>query len=564
MNKSCREKILSDAYLDFILPGYRLETGWEGLGSEGCVQELGFGYRSLHVEKEAVPEISFERSGYNAIPLCYTLLDTGAMSQTGISALQNYPTLQLQGNGIMIGFIDTGIEYQNAVFRDMAGNTRIAGLWDQTIQTGEVPEGFLYGSEYTPEMINKALASEQPDDFVPSRDENGHGTFLASLAAGNGNRDNDFQGAAPQSVLGIVKLKEAKPSLKAFYAIREDAVCYQENDILAGLLYLHKLAQKKNLPLVICVALGTNFGGHNGTGTLADILQSYASLIDRCVVIGAGNEASQRHHFQGQLQPDTPEEVEIRVEGRSERGFTAELWARIPNVVSVHLVSPTGERSPEISIRQGNQFFYYFAFDQTRVEIEYRFLLNNNDSLLIFFRFQNPAEGIWKLVVTPLRVAEGMFHIWLPVQEFLEKNVYFLEANPNITVTEPGSTYGAITVAYYSGTDNAVDINSGRGYTRSNLVKPDLAAPGVEVTGLLTANRFVKRSGSSIAAGITAGACALIMEWLKSQQTEISTSPVANILILGAEQNRFSDYPNREWGYGTLDVYQALDRLRNL
>lgn len=97
--------------------------------------------------------------------------------------MQNYPTLQLMGDGIMIGFLDTGIDYQNRVFRNLDGTTRIVGIWDQTIQTGRTPQGLYYGTEYTEEMINAALRSEDPLQIVPSVDTDGHGTFVASAAA---------------------------------------------------------------------------------------------------------------------------------------------------------------------------------------------------------------------------------------------------------------------------------------------------------------------------------------------------------------------------------------------
>lgn len=564
-NEQCRDKILSQEYEDFIIPDYRQDI--EGVFPEEqvCIQELGFGYRAIHVDRQLVGEIFIEEVGYNGIPNCYALLDTGAMNESGISALQNYPSLQLQGEGIMIGMIDTGIDYTNPIFQNFVG-TRIAAIWDQTIQTGNAPAGFDYGSEYPAELINDALKSETPKDIVPSMDTNGHGTFLASMAAGDANIENRFQGAAPKATLGIVKLKEAKQFLKKFYAIREDAVCYQETDIMQGLLYLHRLAQKLQMPLVMCMALGTNFGGHNGETILSRILETYARLEDRCVVIGGGNEASQRHHFQGTLTKGKTQEIEIRVEEGGGRGFVAELWTGIPNIITAYLVTPTGERSPEISIRQGDRYSFTFAFDQTNVDVEYRLLLNNDSSLLVFLRFSNPSSGIWRIGVNPIRVGDGIFHIWLSMQEFLEKNTYFLEANPDYTITEPGSTRGAITAAFYNGVDNSVDINSGRGYTRSNLIKPDFAAPGVNVTGAALDGRFVKRSGSSVAAGITAGASALIMEWLLKQplSRSISTSQVANIMILGAEQKTLPEYPNKEWGYGTLDVYQSLDRIRQL
>ena len=142
----------------------------------------------------------------------------------------------------------------------------------------------------------------------------------------------------------------------------------------------------------------------------------------------------------------------------------------------------------------------------------------------------------------------------------------FLEASPDVTLTEPANTDDPITVAYYRGADKSVDINSGRGYTRDKRIKPDFAVPGVQVLGAGVNGTFVRRSGSSVATGITAGACAMIMEWILNQPipTRVTTSQVANIIILGAQQNTFSEFPNRQWGYGTMDLYQSLDRLRRL
>jgi len=565
VDETCRDKILSEDYVDLIIPDYRSRLEVVIPENEACVQELGFGYRAIHIDEDMVGEIRFDKVGYHAVPNCYALLDTGAMNETGISALQNYPTLQLQGEGIMIGFIDTGIDYMNPVFRTFEG-TRIAAIWDQTIQTGNPPERFSYGSEYTREQINEAIRSSAPVSIVPSMDTNGHGTYVASLAAGSGDAQYQFQGAAPRATLGIVKLKEAKNFLKEFYAIREGAVCYQDTDIMQGILYLNELADKMNLPLVICIALGTNFGGHNGESNLSRILANYARLENRCVVIGGGNEANERHHYKGTLNREEVQEVEIRVEEGGGRGFVAELWTSLPNVITVYLVSPTGERSPKISIRQGEAYDFNFAFDDTSVRIEYRLLLNNSSSSMVFLRFSEPSSGIWRIGVSAIQTGDREYHIWLPVREFLEHNIYFLEADPNTTITEPGNTEGIITTAFYSGADNSVDINSGRGYTRINHVKPDIATPGVGLTGAGLNGRFIERSSSSGATGIAAGAAALIMEWLlnRPESLSVSTSQVANIMILGAGQETLPEFPNREWGYGTLDVYQSLDRLRRL
>lgn len=562
----CRQMILSEDYIDFILPVFRaISIGEEGEGKV-CFQNMDFGFQADYVNKTLIKPLSLENFRYNSIPNCYELMDLQAMDDAGISVVQTYPTLRLLGSGIMIGILDTGIDYRNPLFQNIDGSTRIAGIWDQTIQEGQMPEGLDYGSEYTEEMINEALRSENPLEIVPSMDTDGHGTFIASVAAGGADLEHRFIGAAPESVLAVVKLKQAKSYLKDFYAIRQDAVCFQENDIMLAMKYINGLARKRNMPLVICVALGTNLGGHNGTSLLSSMLDAYSSMLNRSVVISAGNGAVQRRHFFHELRDvNDVAEAEIRVEEGVE-GFVVELWTTVPNVLTVAFTSPSGERTGYISLKQGYEYKEEFIFDQTDVDVEYRLLLENNDSQLIFMRFRNPSQGIWKINVRPVRISDGRFHMWLPVPEFLTGEVYFLQADPDTTVAEPGSSLMAMTVAFYNGIDNSVDINSGRGYTRDERIKPDYAAPGVMVTGAGLNNEFVVRSGSSVSVGIAAGASALLMEWVIRQTGSrgVNSSQIRNIILLGAEQRPGAENPNREWGYGTMNLYRSLDILRQL
>lgn len=238
----CRAQILSNDYRDFIVSMDGGRISLPALPEEVCSQEVGAGYEIVYLNKNIAEPIDFDRYVYNAVPQCYGLLDMDAMNQAGISQVQYYPTLNVAGEGVMIGFVDTGIDYTNPVFRKLDGSTRIVGIWDQTIQDGFVPDGFAYGSEYTEEMLNQALQSEDPKVIVPTEDTITHGTFVASLACGSGNAENRFLGAAPESTIAMVKLKPAKRYLRDFYAIAGEAVCYQENDIMLGIRYLRNLA----------------------------------------------------------------------------------------------------------------------------------------------------------------------------------------------------------------------------------------------------------------------------------------------------------------------------------
>ena len=174
MPNLCREQILSEDYRDFIVSALQEDSFEARFPNVECEQMAGEFYKSIYVENQLADPIEFGRYPYNSVPKCYTLLDTQALEQSGIIQVQNYPTLELQGSGVLIGFIDTGIDYQNPIFRNLDGSSRIVGLWDQTIQEGQPPEGMYYGTEYTQGQIDAALQNANPLELVPSRDENGH------------------------------------------------------------------------------------------------------------------------------------------------------------------------------------------------------------------------------------------------------------------------------------------------------------------------------------------------------------------------------------------------------
>ncbi len=521
---------------------------------------LDYSFQVLYLSEEDIGSRQLFQFPYNSVPRCYAPLDMEALRQAGISQVQSIPGLDVTGEGVILGFVDSGINYKDPVFRNLDGTTRILSIWDQTIQTGTPPEGILYGSEYAKEQIDEALISENPEEVVPSVDTNGHGTFTASIACGSGNPENQFLGVAPEADIMVVKLKEAKKYLRNYYFINPDAVCYQENDIMAALFYLYNAARKAKKPLVIPITLGSNMGGHSGSNPLSAYteIMGYQPWVG--LVTGVGNEADKRHHYMGSVTNNNGEEIEISV-GGNVIGFTMELWTDIPNIFAVSIISPTGEQSRRIAIREG-EGMYNFIFENTEVRVAYRLLVETTNSELISLQFANPLSGIWRVKVEPVQLENGNFHAWLPLEEFLTGTVYFLRSNPDYTITAPGNARSAACAAYYNGADNSIAVSSGRGYTRLNGIKPDFAAPGVGVTGVNLRGQFIVRSGSSIATAIAAGAEALLMEWLYREGGTPDSTQLKNFLILGAERQSGRMYPNREWGYGTLNLYRTFEEVR--
>ena len=564
--ETCRQQILSEDYRDFIGNHVRTSFFDSIMQADHCEQDAGFGYKCIYLPASAADPITLPKYSYNSIPKCYAPISMETLNQTGILPVQNYPTLQLKGNGILIGFMDSGIDYTNKVFRNLDGSTRIAAIWDQTVQSGTPPRDFSYGSEYTQEQINSALQSEEPLELVPSTDESGHGTYAASLAAGGADAGEQFLGAAPEAAIAMVKLKQAKQYLRDYYFIPDNAVCYQETDLMLGLKYLNDLADSLGMPLVICITCGSSMGGHIGTLPLSFLIEGYSTRANHITVIGTGNEADKRHHYFNTLEnTEDTKTVELRV-GENVTGFSLELWTEVPNILSISIISPSGENTSRIPFRVGASAEIDFLFERTKVSVDYRLLVEKSSSELVFFRFNAPAPGIWKIIVEPLTVADGRFHMWLPLTEFLTGEVFFLESDPYYTLTNPANTDSPVVVSYYNGTTGAVFQSSGRGYTRTGRLKPDITAPGVNVTGALPGDRFSSRTGSCISAAITSGAVALMLEWILDIQkvSGIDSFQIKSLLILGAVRPKTMEYPNREWGYGQLNLYNTFETMRQL
>lgn len=559
-NMECEEAVYSNDYYDFIME-YILETRSEPGNS--CVQKLDENFDILYLPREGNPPLSIKNYSYNAIPALYAPMDESALEVSGILRLQNQPTLGLKGQGVMIGFLDSGIDYESQVFRNSDGSTRIAAIWDQTDRSGTPPGGFIYGSEYRDEQINRALNCEKPKEVVPVTDEDGHGTYMASVAAGSEIPEKNFSGAAPYARIAMVKLKPAKEYLREFYFINPDATAYQENDIMAGVRYLSLLAKERRMPLVICVGLGTDLGGHTGTSPLSTMLNFAALQKEQAVVIAAGNEGNSRHHFLGELaENETVKNVEIDV-GANVQGFYVEMWAQVPQRFLVDIISPTGERMPSEYILSGGRE-YSFLFEDTKVSVDYRILGILDGSQVIYIRFSKPTQGLWNIRVYQEGEIGKFFHMWLPLEEFLTGEVFFVRSNPDTTITVPSGAVVPMAVGAYDVRDNSIYLRSGRGFAANGTIKPNFVAPGVEVFGAAPGDMFVTRNGTSAASAVTAGAVALMMEWgiVRGNYSAISGIDIKNMLIRSAERDPRRTYPDRAYGWGRLNLYRAFEEIR--
>lgn len=559
---SIREMILSEEYADVIVPYFPCFLNQY---REQGAQVFNKYYGMIHYPLSERSFAAFFEEGffYTTVPKLYTLLDTVNLDAAGITQVQNQPVLKLTGQDIILGFIDTGIDYTHPAFRRSDGSSRIYGLWDQTVQTGTPPYDLEYGSVYTRQEINQALALEDPYSLVPSQDEIGHGTALAGIAAGTALPENDFAGAAPQAMIAAVKLKPAKEYLKSFFYVTGDAPAYQMTDIMAGIRYLIRLSEELLKPLVICLGLGTSQGAHSGDSPLDSMLSVTNQFRGIIGVSAAGNEAGRAHHYYGTALNSTEyNAVEILVK-EGTRGFCAELWGQPPEVYAVGFESPLGDVVQKIPPRLSYSENISFILENTKIFVSSEIIQTVSGSQLIFIRFTDPTPGSWKIRVYTGNYNSGSYHIWLPITGFSNPDVTFLEPNPDTTITSPGTSLSVITTAAYNAYNNSLYLNSSRGYTRTGQIKPDIAAPGVNVFAPAPRQRYTTITGTSAAAAITAGASALVMEWGMNRTPSriFNSEEMKSLFIRGAQRRGDNLYPNREWGYGLLDVYQVFVSL---
>lgn len=587
---TCRDIITSENTAEFFVQNDDRNT-LENVPPD-CLQMINDKYSVAYYSIENIELLQTLNTKYSAVPKLYGLLNISDLEAAGISKVRTQPSLALKGRGVILGFIDTGIDYTHPAFINRDKTSRIVSIWDQTRSCGTPPSGFDYGSEYSKEQINEALMAEDPFSIVPSNDENGHGTYVAGVAGGNDySLQSEYSGAAPLAELVMVKLKPAKKYLKNYFCMYRDVPCYQEDDIALAFRYLLDVAAREGKPLSICLSIGTNYKNHGSAGIIDELIDAVSGKTGICVTAAAGNENNTGCHYRGKLQipPQQDSEiiyyfgettsgvlkyddVQLRI-ADNEPGLALTIWEEVPSLISVGLLSPSGEEIARIPARTDYSAVMDFVFNETKVYIDYEIIEQRTGEQHILLRFDRPIEGIWTIRIYFEKLLGGYYDIWLPMRGFISDETSFLRPDPNVTICDPGNSVQVITVTAYDAMNRSIYTNASRGYTRTGNIKPDIAAPGVNIYGPVPATghaaeseigNYTMRSGTCAAAAITAGAAALLLEYgiVNGQRPYMTGIEIKRLLIKGAGRMQTHSYPNREWGWGTLDVYEAIGSLR--
>ncbi|EOS81566.1 hypothetical protein C817_00641 [Dorea sp. 5-2] len=475
-----------------------------------------------------------------------------------IDSVQQDTRLSLYGQGILVAIIDSGIEYENADFRNEDGTTRILALWDQSLAPGEgrvPPKGYAVGAEYTSGQINEALGRSTLNDrrqIVPSQDTSGHGTAVAGVAAGNGRNSNgQYAGAAPKSNLLVVKL--GNPVKDGFPRTTE---------LMQGIDYVVRKALELRMPVAVNISFGNTYGSHDGSSLLERFIDDISNIWKSCICIGSGNEAASAGHTSGIMRMGREEIIQLAVQS-SQPAISIQIWKEYTDIVDISLMTPAGVTIGPIQEILGPQ---RFSVGQTEILLYYGEPSPYSTAQEIFIdmlpKETYVASGVWRLILNPRKVVSGAYELWLPSENVLNQGTGFLFPTDQTTLTIPSTAGRVVTVGAYNALTFAYADFSGRGYTRgANLVKPDIVAPGVDVTAAAIGGGYAQFTGTSFAVPFVTGGAALMMEWgiVRNNDPYLYGEKVKAYLRRGArELPGFEVYPNPQVGYGALCVRDSI------
>ncbi len=515
------------------------------LGIRG--EELLGGYGILWVPQSLLPAVSnFPQIEYMEKPKRLFFAVNQAKAASCFAGVQE-GGLGLSGAGVLVGILDSGIDYFHRDFRNEDGSTRILFLWDQVLEQ-------IYDEAQINEALN-APARGEGQAIVPSVDVSGHGTAVAGIAAGNG-RDSGglYRGAAYGSSLIVVKLGTAQA--EGFP---------RTTQLMRALDFVLKKAVELGRPIAVNISIGNTYGSHDGTSLLETFMDEAAGFGRNVIVVGSGNEGGSAGHASGVLSEGRQAEILVSV-APYETSLSVQLWKAYADQFRVTLVAPSGEQLGPFSETLGPQRYgYRSAQGETRILVYYgkpspysRF----QEIYLDFIPEQTYiGSGIWRILLEPVKILSGQYDLWLPSHNLLNPSTRFLGASPDTTLTIPSTAGKAITVGAYDPSYQSYAQFSGRGYTRLNQVKPDLAAPGTNITAPAAGGGYERVTGTSFAAPFVTGAAALIMEWgiVKGNDPFLYGEKVKAYLQRGARQlPGFETWPNPQLGWGALCLRDSL------
>ena len=489
-------------------------------------------------------------------------------------------TAAYDGTGVIVGIIDSGIDFSHPDFKDALGNTRIKFIWDQTVATPtNAPMPFAYGEEWTAAQINASLCTHSDLAFW------GHGTGVTGIAAGNGLANGTHEGIAAKAEIIVVALDfySAGPTIS-------DAVQYIVNKATAA-----------GKPFVINASVGDYYGSHDGTNTEAKLIDALISNIPgRSMVGAAGNGGNVKFHTKNNVVPADTNFTWLQ---NSSGNLYYWLYADTNNIKNVkYSVGANNLSFKNLGNIGFKNYNYCYSVKNDTVKngsnrigiVQSIASVNHSGVYELFLQITPDSAGyLWRIESN----GTGKFDAWN--FDFVSSGLPTISQYPKITKYTMPDTVSSmvssfqcsdeiITVANYINRKAYVDVNSvmqiipenagelannsSCGPTRDNRLKPEVAATGGCIltaialglqasaissnpTAVAQGSFHITSGGTSAASPVVAGLAALFLQAHPTYNNKQVRQAIINCTYSDGWEGTL---PNNKFGYGKLDGFSTF------
>lgn len=484
-----------------------------------------------------------------------------------IRKVQQNTSLNITGKNIVVGVIDTGIDYLNEAFMFPDGTTKILRLWDQTIENSdstEVPFGKVFTNIDINNAINAKKQGKNPYDIVNSVDDLGHGTEMSGIISGSGT-NKSFYGVAPECELVVIKLKRTT-FLEKYYesSIIDNTPIYSSSDIALAIKYLYDFFLSTINPLVIFIGLGSNLGSHTGLSLIERYISTLSINNNFIVVSGTGNQGDSSIHTSGFINGvgEAFQRI-LEVDVLNLKNFTFQIWVSSPDKILIGIASPSGETLEVLNSSTNLSTVLNFSYENTMVAVSYYSPYDLGGGQLIEINFQNTQNGVWTFYLIGQFITTGRYDAWLPQRELIGNGTKFSNTDKFTTLMIPSTCNSVVSVASYNQLNDTINQSSGRGFNANNIDNPIVAAGGINQLTTSIGGKETFVSGSSVATAVVAGSIALFLDWIKiTNRSSVNVQGMKSIIAQNAIRQNGVFYPTPTFGYGLFDLERIFKGVR--
>lgn len=519
----------------------------------------------LNTLLENVPEIIGVQQNFP-----YTLSGLEMNTNTANYNIVDKDNIPLDGTGVIVGIISTGIDYLNPRFTTPTGESRIVAIWDQTLNVGPNPKTFPYGTVFNKLEINEAIRAnalgKSSYEIVNHKDEVGDGTAIAGIIGGRSLAEDDFfKTVAPKCEFAIVKLTEAVDvTLESLGIEKGTKNVYQSTNISSAIRYLSDLQVDLKKPMVVYFALGSNVGGRDGDTVLERYIDNLTQRSNFSVVTNTGDQGEGTTHTSGILgATGATKDILINID-KGQNSLNISIYTSILDTISLTITSPLGASISKISFPPIEQQNKYLTFKEDDLIVQYFGESRPTGTVIVNILIKNTVEGIWKVSLFGELIISGKYNAWLLQSELLRGNTRFLEPVSNTTLLTPSSSVNILVTSYYDQIKNIAPPESGKGFPTNGRIEPSLSTEGIDMLTVGLNNSLTVASGAAISGAILASAVALIYQWgiVQGNYLEFYPPRLKNLLIASTIKDDDKIYPNIEWGYGKLSLNKLYSILK--